>query len=51
MVEKVENLGEQTTNSAKIFAFGAALFEKYPRIGKKGTFFSFMEESCVEKCV
>ncbi|GFS20600.1 lethal(3)malignant brain tumor-like protein 1, partial [Elysia marginata] len=37
MVEAVENLGEQTTNSAKIFAFGAALYEKYPRIGKMGT--------------
>ncbi|RUS71045.1 hypothetical protein EGW08_021191, partial [Elysia chlorotica] len=34
MVETVENLGEQTTNSAKIGAFNVALFDKYPRIGK-----------------
>ncbi|GFN74887.1 leucine-rich repeat serine/threonine-protein kinase 1, partial [Plakobranchus ocellatus] len=37
MVEVVENLGEQTSNSAKLGAFNAALFDKYPRIGKMDT--------------
>ncbi|KAK3737158.1 hypothetical protein RRG08_016463 [Elysia crispata] len=37
MIETVENLGEQSSNSAKILAFGAVLFDKYPRIGKMDT--------------
>ena len=42
MIETVENLGEQSSNSAKILAFGAVLFDKYPRIGKMGKFLAWV---------